>query len=300
MNLSTFEMLKTVNADASKGWIELNDVQLKELQQTVLGIAKDIFDFCEHHNLTIFLGGGSCLGAVRHRGFIPWDDDMDLNMPRRDYDIFIKLFQQEYGEKYWIHTPEKTSNYGSLMAKVLLKNTIVRKYEDINNQECGAFVDIFVVENSFDNAILRKIHGYGCIVLSGLVSCRRFYRDSSQIIPLFEKDNKVYKTVKLKARIGKFLSFLPLDAWTHIANNWNKLCKNNLSKYVVIPTGRKRYFGELYSRATYLNTEKASFDQYCWPITSDYDNYLRQLYNDYWQIPPVEKRERHLLLELKL
>ena len=96
------------------------------------------------------------------------------------------------------------------------------------------------------------------------------------------------------------LSWMSLDGWTHLANNWNKSYKDESTRYVTIPTGRKRYFGELYLREAYMNTIEADFEKYKFAITADYDNYLKKLYKNYMEIPPVEKRERHLLLELKL
>lgn len=296
--LSTFELLKTQLFQGKT--IVLTSEEVNALQQTVLFIAKDVFDFCEKNNISIYLGGGSALGCIRNKGFIPWDDDIDLNMPREDFNRFIELFPTKFSDKYWIHTPDSTVQYNKLMTKVLLKGTIVREFADRNSDECGAFIDIFPIENTFDNLFLRLIHGLGCIILSGVVSCRRFYNESKNILPFIQKGSKLYVAIKLKSLLGYLVKWLPLEKWIQITNKWNKICQNSHSKYVVIPTGRKRFFGELYKRETYLKILRASFEGNLWPITADYHNYLTRLYGEYMVPPPPDKREHHLLLEFDL
>ena len=298
MNLSTFQLFKT-NSLVQNG-IELSDEQIQELHKVLLIIAKDIFDFCEEQGLSIYLGGGSALGAIRHHGFIPWDDDMDLNMPRDDYNKFIKLFPKRYGDKYWLHTPEYSHNYGSLMAKVLLKKTVIRKMEDVASNECGAFIDIFVIENTYRDKLKRMVHGYGCIIFSALVSCRRIYRDSKYILPLLEDNQEVQKVVKYKSFLGWCISWISMDTWVHIANKWNSRCRDNQSEYVSIPTGRRRFFGELHTRQNFLKKNAVPFEEYVWWITADYHQYLEGLYGDYMSMPPEDKREKHVLLEFNL
>ena len=302
MNFSTFAQMKTM--DLPPGWVSLTEEQLRQLQNTVKSIAADVIQFCEEHHLRIYLGGGSALGAVRHQGFIPWDDDMDLNMPRPDFDEFLRTFPERYQEKYWIHAPENIGSqdpsYHSLMAKVILKHTVVRHYEEHASMECGACVDIFVIENAPDFPPLRWIHGCGCIALSAVLSCGRFYQDKEFLLSFLSPDSALAKTVRRKAQLGKIFSFFPLDKWVRIANNWNKRCQNQHSAYVTVPTGRKRYFGELHRRERYLRAVRLPFAEYQWPVTADYPAYLRGLYGDYMQIPPEAGREKHLLMEFHL
>lgn len=298
MNLSTFQLLKTVRL--SGDGVELSDEKMCQLHKVLLLIAKDIFEFCEEQGLRVYLGGGSALGAIRHQGFIPWDDDMDLNMPRQDYNKFINLFPKRYGDKYWLHTPEYSQNYGSLMAKVLLKGTVVRKCEDINSKECGAFIDIFVIENTYRNRLRRTVHGYGCIALSAIVSCRRTYRDSKYMLTILKDSPDAQKIVRYKSLLGWCVSWISLDTWVHMANKWNSRCRDSQSEYVSIPTGRRRFFGELYKRGKFLEKIKVPFEGYSWQVTADYHKYLEGLYGDYMIIPPESKREKHILLEFDL
>ena len=172
MSLSTLEVFKHIQPE---GAVVLTDEQLLDLQKTLNGILRDIVSVCAKHHLRYFLGGGSALGAIRHHGFIPWDDDIDINMPREDHDRFVQVFRQEFGTKYWVHTPEETAGYGLLLSRVLLKGTSVRTREDFHNPECGAFIDIFVIENTYDNAFLRNIHGFGCMAFGFAQSCRKFF-----------------------------------------------------------------------------------------------------------------------------
>ena len=150
MKLSTFDIFKNIESDEV---IILSEEQLETLKKTLLTMLKDVIEVCEKNNITYSLGGGSVLGAVRHKGFIPWDDDIDLNMSREDYDKFVIAFEKEYGYKYWIHTPEKTKNYNLLFARIRLKGTALITRDDFDNEECGVPLDIFIIENTFDNKI---------------------------------------------------------------------------------------------------------------------------------------------------
>ena len=78
---------------------------LKKLQKVQTGILKDFALICEEHGLSYFLLGGSGIGVVRHQGFIPWDDDIDVAMPRKDYDILLDAIEKEMGDKYKIFIP---------------------------------------------------------------------------------------------------------------------------------------------------------------------------------------------------
>ena len=294
MRLQTGDLFKHINSDMC---VYLDDQQLKQLQNLLLTILRDVVAVCEKHNITYTLGGGSALGAIRHNGFIPWDDDIDLNMPREDHDRFIPLFLQEFGHKYWVHTPEHTQGYNLLYTRIRLKGTSVITRDDFYNNECGALLDIFVIENTFNNKVLRNIHGVGTLALGLLHSCRKFYRDKSKLFQIANGQPELLKAIKKKAFIGFFTAFLSIQTWTRLADRWNRVCKDCNSHYVAIPVGRKHFFGELYLREDVCRGRKESFDGlevYC-PI--EVEKYLTALYGNYMDIPTDEKREKHAYLK---
>ena len=297
MKLSTIEAFKHIR---SRDAIELTGDQLEQLQKTLNGMLFDIVDCCERHGIRYSLGGGSCLGAVRHHGFIPWDDDIDLNMPRRDHDRFVKIFAREYGERYWVHTARTTKNYGLLLSRVLLKGTSVRTREDFWNKECGAFVDIFIIENTYDDPLLRKIHGFGCMALGFLQSCRKFYRDRKPLRKLLRdagnsrQIREYRKAFEVKIAIGFLVSFLSMDAWTHLVDSWYGRCKNEHSRYVSVPSGRGHFFGELYLRKDFVRTVPMTYEGRPLQVAKNYDGYLRRLYGDYRKIPKKSRQEKHV------
>ena len=164
MNLSTFDLFRSIDSEAA-GLITLSQDQLDSLHVVLLSMADDIMSVCERNHLTCLISGGTALGAYREGKFIPWDDDFDLMMPRADYNKLIPLLRQQYSDKYWIHTPESTKNYGFQVCHIRKKGTKVKTKSDLSNDsEAGANIDIFIVENDPDNAILRKMHGYLCML----------------------------------------------------------------------------------------------------------------------------------------
>lgn len=116
---------------------------MNDLQKCQLNILIEFIRLCEEHNLTYYLVGGTCLGAVRHKGFIPWDDDIDVGMPRKDYDKFIQL-QKEIKKPYFIQTYKSDKNYIYNFAKIrdctttFIENTFV--CHQFNH---GVWIDVF-------------------------------------------------------------------------------------------------------------------------------------------------------------
>ena len=288
----------------------MTEEQLHELQRTLNGMLQDIADLCEKEGICYELGGGSALGAVRHQGFIPWDDDIDLNMPRADHDRFVTAFANEYGDRYWIHTPKETHDYGLTFTRVLKKGTCVKTREDFRNpDECGAFIDIFVIENTYDNAFLRNVHGIGCLAFGFLQSCAKFYRDRKEYLEMLEdpesgdgtsgsesgEDMKRLRRVfRTKIAIGAVFSFFDLDRWTKIADRWYSYCKDGTSSYVAVPAGRNHFYGELYLRNELCETAQMPYEGRMQPVPAEWDAYLKRLYGDYMLIPEDAGKEKHI------
>lgn len=272
---------------------ELSNEELAKLKETLLSILSDFDKTCKKYNISYMLAGGSALGAIRHNGFIPWDDDIDINMTRREYERFRKAFPKELSEKYWFHNPDDRPDIGRGSAMLRLKGTTLKTRDDMNNDECGIFIDIFIIENTYNGFLMRYAHGFLSLMFGFLLSCRNFYENKDLYIMLI-KNNCVCKT---KIFIGHLLSWIPISKMTTIWNNINKMCKNNNSKYVTVPVGRKHFFGELYERLGFCTTVNARFETLDSYICLDYDKYLTRMYGDYLIIPNDEDKEKHVILE---
>lgn len=297
MNLSTFDAIKKIHMN-EENCIKLEGKLLKKYQNVLLGIARDIIEVCEEENIVYTLSGGSCLGAVRHDGFIPWDDDIDINILADDLKKFVINMREKYGHKYWIGTPND-DNYESLIPTVKMKGTVSRGFDNANEENCGICVDIFPMVNTYDNKLLRNLHGFFCMVSGFLLSCRKFYSNRKALKAVIKDDNELIKAYRVKVSIGFALSFLSVKRWVNITNACYMSCKKHNSKYISIPAGRKHFFGEIYLREGMVKTVPHYFEQYQWRIPKDFDHYLKKLYGDYMKIPPEEKQETHIRLELR-
>lgn len=295
MKLSSFDDLKLAEDENS---IKITGQLLKKCQTIQLSITDDIAKTCEKHGINYTLGGGSALGAVRHHGMIPWDDDIDLNVLRKDCDRLVVALNADYPDKYWIHTPETSKNYGLLFIQVRLKGTVMRGREDMFTDECGIGLDIFPYENTYDSKFLRVMHGVLCLGMKFCLSCRKTWAYRSLNLQLVKNNPSAKRAMIIKACLGAIMSVFSIDAWTHGTIKCCKMCKNNNTKYVVIPSGRKQFFGEIYERKVVENTELVPFDGREYRLMKNVDGYMKKLYGNYMEIPPEEKREHHVVYEL--
>ena len=245
----------------------------KRMKECLLSIYKDIDTVCKKNNLLCMLAGGSALGAIRHHGFIPWDDDIDLLMPRKDYNIFISIFEEAMGEDYYIIGPySKRSNY---FVQVVKKSTVVRYV------------------NSIDNVIARYFKHYLAIIFRGILfSVKAFRAKDSDFKRLMH--NKIgtiiiYWIVNL---VGLLFTVAPIRIWSNLCDS------RKSSKYSTVAVGRKLYLGEMLETKSFVPPHQAEFEGLNVLIPRDYDRYLQNLYGDYMTLPPIEKRETHYYSKL--
>lgn len=301
MKLSTFDAFK--HAKQNSETVEVVGSRLLALQNVLTTVLKDIVLACEESGVLYTLSGGSCLGAVRHHGFIPWDDDLDVNILHGDFSKFVEALKHLYPGKYTVQVPGKTPGYDLAFPRIRLNGTIIRTRDDFDTPsgESGVYVDVFYLENTPDNALLRKLHGAVSMGIGLLYSCRRFAAYANQYKALLDHDAEALKAFFIKERLGKLVSFWTTDEWTKAWDDWNSRCRNRNSRFLTIPVGRKHYFGELQPRNVFFPAFEGIFGDLRPAIPGDANAYLTKLFGpDYMTPPSEEDRETHVVYEFDL
>ncbi len=265
------------------------ETKMKKLWALQIDLMKKIETICERHNITCFLIGGGCIGAIRHKGCIPWDDDIDVALKREDYNTFIEKAQQELQEPYFLQTPvTDPSFYRPFIVMRNSNGTCISKGDqklDCNNGIC---IHVFPLDGYEDN-----------------LECN-----------LFRKISQIKNTVAVT-------SYNAFSASNH------KILRRimRFARIIVFPLGIKHYYTSFNNRCTQLSMKYKSkiglqythFDRNCWtwdakyfdsaiiapfeyttlPIPKGYHEVLYATYGDYMKFPPVEKRGNKHLFEIE-
>ena len=289
-------------ASKDLGLIELSDEQISQIQETTLGIYRDIVAVCAKYGIKAILGGGSALGAVRHKGFIPWDDDMDLMMSRKDFDLFMRIFKEELGEKYYMACPHKEySNQYIYIVKVIHKDSLC--YDIFAKEKLfskGIAIDLGAIDSVPDNTLLYYIKGWISILILFVINSNMMYHcrtDISDRIFFSSAKSSIYYCLRLF--IGFASSIFSYEKWTSFFDKFISSTKS--TKRVSIPSGRNHYFKETQLREVFFPLKQILFEDIVSFVPNDVDKYLQGLYGPhYMEIPPENKREKHLLTKFEL
>ena len=275
----------------------LNDEELQHLKNVFLIMYKDVYTVCKKYNLTVMVNGGTVLGTVRHQGFIPWDDDFDMMLPRKDYNRLIEVFDKELGDKYIMSVPGQKEESKTLFMQIIKKGTVMININDHNRRDAnGIRLDIHPIDNMPDNKYWRYIK---CKLLNLIRICAisvNIYQSESKVfkeIFMYNRETKIYYWARWT--IGMICSVVGKKKWYKFFAYFSSNSKGE--KYVCIPSCALCE-KELQPREVFFPPRKAIFEGIEVHIPNDYDAYLKKQYGDYMKLPPIEKRQRHFYIKV--
>ncbi len=267
-----------------------NDVIHRRLQITQLEILKYFKDICDKNHISYFLDSGTLIGAVRHQGFIPWDDDIDVGMERIEYERFISIWIKYFKgtqSKYYLECKEIDPSVAMPFSKLRKRGTIlIEKETQYEKEKPGISIDIFPFDDVPDkDRLIFKIKLKISKFFISVSRYKRGYRGFSS------------KWGKLLCWLFqwipyRFINFFQHKTYTH----YNNKGYNNMACYI-FSRGHRSCVGD--KEKVFGKGASIVFEGELFSCPVDYDTYLRTQYGNYMELPPVEKRGiRHRILEV--
>lgn len=257
---------------------------MTEIQEKELEVLKEVIKIIEKYELRYFAVGGTCLGAIRHYGFIPWDDDVDIAMPREDYELFRTKLYQELPSKFKKLDYDNSESNTFFFTKIHdSMTTFVENYaKDSPDRYTGAFIDIMVLDGL------------------PMKNTQRVVRNSQMFLKLNEKIRKTplgYRKQKpFKAILKKIVSCIL--GYNYFSTRWCNLLKKypfDDSEKVYLSCRNEKYalahgYKVVFPYSYFANYATVSFEDTTIRVPKKYDDYLTDDFGDYMQLPPEEKR----------
>lgn len=251
-----------------------------EKKLVMLEIMDEIHDFCVSSNIPYYLVGGTLLGAVRHHGFIPWDDDMDIGLLRKDYEYLLQNFESKSGNVEILHY-KNMRHYIWPSAKAIHKKTALIEL-GYKKSEIGVYIDVFPFDyidvDSYEEAktIVKRANKWKNLLT----------------LKYLRLDRKRNMAKNILVMLGKALYIIPDSFLIKKINSYGKQNYTGSEKYVCNFTGAWG-LREIAKASDFKETVPGQFEGREYTLPEGYDDYLHTVYGDYMTLPPVEKRLSH-------
>lgn len=268
----TLQRLLDLSLDERRKRNTMEEQLLKQVHEIELEILDEIIMICESNKIQYFMYEGSLLGAVRHQGFIPWDDDIDIAMPREDYERFLKLAPSYLSQNLILQSIYTDSNWGKVFSKIRnIKTEFKSKSDGEGYISYGIFVDIFPLDN------INK-------------SSFQISRIEEKIIKTLKEHLILYIEKKHKNIPHLFMGILPIQIYKYLFRKIANRRGNYLTCYGS-EYGVKR---ETFSKDLYFPPKIVEFEGRRVWVPGQYEIILTNVYgDDYMELPPPEKRYSH-------
>ena len=254
---------------------EFSQEEFRSWQLKLLDILIYFRDFCVQHDLKFCISAGTCLGAVRHKGFIPWDDDVDVIMPRKDYDKLFDLWNK-YADlnKFKCCRTTENQSIGFPMMVIRSENTTCIYEHSKNWDICqGLKIDVEHLDAMPSNKFSQRKQ-YLCAKALALFRAQRIPNQKSVVVKFFSKLLlSIFSSTKINYKIASFLE-QQIKKYDYESSE--------LIRYLVCKPLKKEFFDEIIW---------VEFENTTMPIPKNYDGYLSTIYGEYMKLPPIEKRK---------
>ncbi|WP_155431746.1 LicD family protein [Secundilactobacillus folii] len=242
-----------------------------------------VISLCDDLSLNYFLIGGSLLGAIRHHGFIPWDDDMDIGLTRNDYETFAKFAPAKLrNDHYFLQTAYSDENYGLSYMKLLDRHTYIEEKANVNNARKGVFIDIFPFDQIPNDASLRRSQITRYKVLDSRIILKARYGLIETPFRRLRPDitpDKMDDLTDMKRQREAIMKEYDQGSFMNY--------KNLASQYA--------YDREILSASEINHLMQVPFESLTVNVPTDYDTILTRMYGDYMTLPPENQRtEKHI------
>lgn len=250
---------------------------LRHLQNILLLIIGEIDELCKKHNITYYLNGGNALGAVRHNGFIPWDDDFDIMMHTKDYQKLIEVCRSQLDPEKW-YIQEAWVDWPGSFSKIRLKGTYledVGEWKEIDFDNRGIYIDIFEIVNAPSSKFLKYIQYFAAKLLNAHSLLRKGYETRS-----FLKKTAIFFSKALNNK--KIFTLAKSLVYRYSGKD---------TREVANFYGMSRFKNAFYRKEIFSTPSYHKFEGVELPLPTDYHQYLRQSFGDYMKLPPVEEQK---------
>lgn len=266
--------------------VELTKDQLRSIQMTELEMLEEVDRICKKHKIHYNIIAGTLLGAVRHGGFIPWDDDIDVAFLRPEYERFRQAVKTELDtSRFYFQDHRRTRGYRWGYGKLRRKNTLfLREHQEHMPYRQGIFIDIFPLDGVPDNYLFRSLMNMQCFCVRKVLW--------SKVGQKAEKSFWKRQWYRLLARIPERRV---LDYYHRMIVQANRK-KTKMVRILTFPTPNHEYG---YYRNWYENSTDMVFEGKIFQGIRDYDSYLSFKFGDYRKLPPIEKRKIHPVSRIK-
>lgn len=262
---------------------------LRKLQISELEVLRATVRICEGHGLKYYMLGGTLLGAVRHKGFIPWDDDIDIGLPRPDYERFLKIAPSYLRDGLLLQTYRQTAGYFHYPAKVVDETVTVVTTVTGSEQTIPAWIDVFPLDGMPDSYLANRLHQFRLLLARALFKLACFEEVVSINAVSRPLTERILIWLGRHFKIGRSMN--PIKRMDKIDRMLKKY-PPAVSKYYINFMGAYKT-REMFPQALYGPGRLYQFEDMNLVGPLDSDTILTQMYGDYMKFPPEEERNKH-------